>query len=113
MYRIQFCSSRARHAERRRRYCLLELSYKPLRTLTEEIQMQQPVAKSNNGIIDALSDVFHGSLLEKIPARSLIIMSMVSKKLKELVDTAPKELDLWWVKKSSPSPTAPCLCKIV
>jgi hypothetical protein len=55
-------------------------------------------------IIDALSDAFNGSLLEKIPAHSLIIMSMVSKKLKELVDTAPKELDV---------PTAACLWKIV
>jgi hypothetical protein len=70
--------------------------------------MQQPVTKSS-GIKDALSDVFHGSLLEKIPARSLIIMSMVSKKLKELVDTASKKLDLWWVKNASPSPTATCL----
>ena len=77
---------------------MLRLFYKPLRTLTEEKQMQHPVTKSNNGVIDALSDVFHGSLLDKIPARSLIIMSMVSKKLKELVDTAPKELDLWWGK---------------
>ena len=75
--------------------------------------MQQPETKPSNGIIDALSDVFHGSLLEKIPARSLIIMSMVSKKLKELVDTAPKELDLWWVKTSSPSPAEPCLCEVV
>ena len=49
--------------------------------------MQQPVAKSNNGIIDALSDVFHGSLLEKIPARSLIIISIVSKKLNLLFIT--------------------------
>jgi hypothetical protein len=63
--------------------------------------MQQPVTKSDNGIIDALSDVFHESLLIKIPPRSLIIMSMVSKKLKELVDTAPKELGLWWVKKAA------------
>jgi hypothetical protein len=57
---------------------------------------QKHIPKPDNGtILDALGDVFHGSLLSKIPAHSLIILTMVSKKLKELVDTAPKELGLW------------------
>ena len=49
----------------------------------------------NSTILEAITDVFHGSLLAKLPARSLILLSMVSTRAKELVDTAPKELGLW------------------
>jgi hypothetical protein len=49
----------------------------------------------NSTILDALSDVFHGSLLAKLPAPSLILLSMVSTRAKQLVDTAPRELGLW------------------
>lgn len=57
-------------------------------------QKQKP--DCNGTVLDALSDVFHGSLLAKLPTHSLIIFSMVSIRAKELVDTAPRELDLWY-----------------
>jgi hypothetical protein len=46
----------------------------------------------NSTILEAITDVFHGSLLAKLPARSLILLSMVSTRVKQFVDTTPRDL---------------------
>jgi hypothetical protein len=63
---------------------------------SSDCDKQEQKPDYNGTVFDALSDVFHGSLLAKLPTHSLIIFSMVSMRAKELVDTAPKVLDLWY-----------------
>ena len=53
--------------------------------------------QESTSLLDALSDVFHESLLVMLAPKSLVMLSMVSRKGRELVDDCPKNIStsLW------------------
>ena len=66
----------------------------PLTRNLRQVHGQEPESTS---LLDALCDVFHESLLVLLTPKSLILLSMVSRKGRELVDDCPKNIStsLW------------------
>ena len=73
------------------------LALDAVRPLTRNVRQVHGQEPESTSLLDALCDVFHESLLVLLTPKALILLSMVSRKGRELVDDCPKNIStsLW------------------